>query len=132
MVKEYGPAMNRSPIHAAALAAGLASCTTPPDEPVLSENLKGDYTQIGACAFTRLDRKNTPGTVKMVDLRGTNTIRIYFDATTTGPISSATFRHWDFELVKASENTTRLEMRATPTVWGKNFYAREILPDIKA
>lgn len=91
-----------------ALLAGtvisLAACSTVPEgAPGLVRTVSVDYAKFGACAFDALDRV-WPNQIRLVDLRGTETIRLFMEVTTNGPLGVLTVRQIEVAVRKTGEN----------------------------
>jgi hypothetical protein len=117
------------------LLSALAACATPAETPVVDQTFAADYSYLSACAFERLDRKY-PGHVRFTDLRGTNSARITYDDRSQSLLGSAVvsadIRPWEIAVSRAGDHTARVEIRALPTVWGPDFYAQRVLPELEA
>ncbi|CAM5769928.1 hypothetical protein [Bosea minatitlanensis] len=82
----------------------LAGCSTVPEgAPSLVKTVGVDYAKFGACAFDAMDRI-WPNQIRLVDLRGTETIRIFMEVTTNGPMGVLTVRQIEVTVKKTGEN----------------------------
>lgn len=87
-----------------AIAALVSACSTVPEGPPgFVKKVDVDYARFGACAFDALDRV-WPNQIRMVDLRGTETIRLFMEVTTNGPMGVLTVRQIEVTVKKSGEN----------------------------
>lgn len=99
-----------------------ASCTTLPP-PVVTERFNGDYAKLAACAYERASQDDMTN-LRFSDLRAANTAMINKEVSGT-PI-------WEAKFIKDGANSSRVEIRAFPTIWGPELHARNIQDHIRA
>jgi hypothetical protein len=106
------------------VASFLSACSTVPEgAPGLVRRVDVDYAKFGACAFDALDRI-WPNQIRLIDLRGTETIRLFMEVTTNGPLGVLTVRQIEVTVKKAGENkaTVAIGTRALTSeeqAWGR-------------
>ena len=100
----------------------------PPDQPVSVRQVAGRYDVFAACAFLRLEEGTA---VKMTELRGIQTIRIYHQIT-AGFITTTDLRTWDMTVRQAGENRVEVSIKAPTTIHGADYWPRQIWDKIGA
>lgn len=105
-------------------AMALAGCSTVPEGPAEFVRIVDvDYAKFGACAFREMERV-WETSVKLVDLRGEEAIRVSFDVTTNGPLGVLTVRQLEVYVKKAGEKKSRVEIRTRAGSWPEQAWSK--------
>lgn len=108
---------------AVAIGSALAACTTLPP-PAVVEQFDMDYAALAACTYQRVSAERGAG-IRFADLRALNTATINFDLTEGMP-------GWEAKFVADGARSSRVELRAFPSIWGPEFNARQVREHILA
>lgn len=107
-----------------ALSAVIAGCSTVPQGPAeFVRTVDVDYAKFGACAYREMD-KVWPNSIRLVDLRGEETVNVYFEVTTYGPLGVLTVRQFEIVAKKAGEGKSRVEIRTRAGSWPEQAWSK--------
>ena len=116
--------MNRFASFVVIATLATSGCSTVPEGPAQFVRMVDvDYAKFGACAFDALDRV-WPNQIRLVDLRGNETIRVFMEVTTNGPLGVLTVRQLEVAAMKAGEGKSRIEIHARAGSWPEQAWSR--------
>lgn len=102
----------------------LSSCGTLPNDPALSGTFLAPYDRLGACVFERVTAAQGIAHTTYSDLRATGRVLIRN--------FSQEVAIWEAAFIRVRDNETLLEVRARSTIWGRDYWGRELLPIVRA
>jgi hypothetical protein len=97
-------------------ATFCVGCNTAKDYPLTTIVIPGNYSRVAACAYSRLSEESSIG-ITHAEMSGIKTAEIRS--------SSGAVMFYEARFI-GNDETTRLEVRALPTIRGTTFYAEKI------
>lgn len=104
--------------------AELAACTAyvPDETPVFSDTISGNYVALADCTFLRL--QNNMGQITRTSLDSAKTVQI--------ARGECNLIYWSLQLADAGKDMTKAVFRSREAVWGHDFYANQVVPELRA
>lgn len=129
--------MYRNAATAALGAIALAGCMqatpegwAPPANPTMTMRINGQYDVFGACAYQRLSSESIG--MRIEDLRGANTIKIYHQYTSTSIVFSIEVRQYDITIRQIQAGSFEVVIRAPANIAGPDQAARSLWSKIES
>lgn len=104
-------------------AIGLSGCATISAPPVLVETYPIPYDKLAACFYMHAREESGTG-IRYDDLRANRTVLV---SAHSGEVAI-----WEAWFKSVETNTSRVEIKALPTIWGKDLHAQRLMPHIRA
>jgi hypothetical protein len=113
---------------AAALVAAIAlsGCASLPDEAVFNERFPAPYDVLAACAYEAASRDGILG-LRFTDLKATRAALINMDSGGYSPVPL-----WEARFTGDGDSATRVEIKAFPTVFGRDLHAQKTIAHVRA
>ena len=106
-----------------AAAVLCASCATIKGTPVLIETFHQPYDKLASCFYMRV-REETGTGIKYEEMRAN---RVVLVSAHGGEVAI-----WESWFIGIDANSSKVEIKAMPTIWGNDFHAQQLIPHVRS